>query len=327
MSAESFEWVLDMDPLDKALLWELFGNARISYQDLATKYQQSFNTIKNRIKKLENAGAIQEYTVELSRAMLDLESIKVVITTDGSEDINALLDQIGNHRQIRFFYRAGPNRYEGLAYLAGATEFFEFKQSLESLKAVLKVEIHPIAEFVPDAPPDSKARSAGSKITFSKNQLRVLRCLIGDVRMAIGEIAKQTGITPRRVSKILSELQASGGVHFTIRMNFHALGDIELEYVIQYDDEKTTPKEVIDWVYQQYKREFWHALHYLDEPTVIINLITEDTTRIKEITKRMREIPFVKTITDYLIPQLHRGGHYRDPTEHHLEEMIKEAEL
>ncbi|MFW9831715.1 MAG: AsnC family transcriptional regulator, partial [Candidatus Thorarchaeota archaeon] len=40
-----------MDPLDKALLWELFGNARISFRELGLKYKQSVNTIKNRINK------------------------------------------------------------------------------------------------------------------------------------------------------------------------------------------------------------------------------------------------------------------------------------
>jgi DNA-binding Lrp family transcriptional regulator len=316
-----------MDPLDKALLWELFGNARISFQDLARKYQQSFNTIKNRVKKLEKVGVIQEYTVELSLATLDLEVIQVIITTDGFEKMNELLDQIGSHEQVRYLYRSSPKRYSCSAYIAGATEFFQLKQSLESLRSVLKVEIHPTSVFVPDAPPDSKVRSRGQKVTFTQNQLQVLRCLADDVRMSIGDISKRTDLPPRRVSRILRELQDGGGVHFTMRMNYLAMGDIELEYLIRYDDMKTTPKEIIEWIHDQYPREFWHAITWLDEPTVMVTLLTEDTSHIKEITSRIREISFVRSVTDYLIPEQHRGGHYRDPTQHRLDEMFKQAGL
>jgi DNA-binding Lrp family transcriptional regulator len=316
-----------VDPLDKALLWELFGNARVSFQDLAKKYQQSFNTIKNRVNKLEKAGVIQEYTIELSMAMLDLEELNVVITTDGSENMNTLLEQIGSHRQVRYFYRSGTNRYAGSAFVTGTADFFELKRNLESLESVLKVEIHPITVFVPDAPPESKVRSPGRKVTFSHNQLRVLRCLNDDVRMSISDIARYTDLTPRRVSKILKELREGGGVHFTMRMNYLALGDVELEYIIRYDDRKTSPKEIIEWAYNQYAQDFWHAVTLLDEPTVVVTLLTNDVTRIKEITGRIREIPFVKSVTDHLIPQQHRGGHYKDPTQHRLDELFKEAGL
>ena len=62
--------VLDVDWLDKAIVMELYGNARVPLQDLARKYDRSFNAIKKRVKNLEAVGAIQEYTVELSLNML-----------------------------------------------------------------------------------------------------------------------------------------------------------------------------------------------------------------------------------------------------------------
>ncbi|MFX1317666.1 MAG: winged helix-turn-helix transcriptional regulator [Promethearchaeota archaeon] len=316
-----------MDPLDKALLWELFGNARISFQDLAKKFKQSFNTIKNHVKRLEKMGVIQEYTVELSSAMLDLETLQVIITTNGTEKMNEFLDEVGGHQQIRYLYRSSPNRYSCSAFITGTTEFFQLKQSLESLKAVQKVEFHPVSVFVPNAPAHSKVRNRGKKVSFTQNQLRVLRCLTDDVRMPIGKIAEYTELTPRRVSHILHELQEGGGVHFTMRMNYLALGDVELEYLIRYNDMKTTAKEIIEWIYEQYTSEFWHATTFLDEPTLIITLLTNEPSRIKEITSRIRETPYVRSITDFLIPEQHRGGHYRDPTQHRLDDLFKEAGL
>ena len=69
--------VLDVDWLDKAIVLELHGNARVSHQDLARKYDLSFNAIKKRVKTLEEVGAIQEYTVELSLNMLGADNLSL----------------------------------------------------------------------------------------------------------------------------------------------------------------------------------------------------------------------------------------------------------
>ena len=317
-----------MDWLDKALLWELFGNARVSYQDLARKYELSFNAIKNRVKKLEEVGAIQEYTVELSLAMLGLEPINIAIETDGSETIKSLIDQIGKLKPIRMATRFGNRLYSAFAFVAGTADFFELKMNLESLKSVTKVAIHPMLTIAPYAPPKSKARSRGQKIVFTQNQLRVLKCLTEDVRMPIGEIAKKTSLTSRRISKILRELQEGGGVHFTIRMNYLALGDINLELVIRYNETNTGLNEIVKWFQEHYPNEFWTADQMLDEPTVGISLLVEDPTKVGEITNIVREATFSESVDDYMITsQSYVKLHYRDPSQHHLEELFKEAGL
>ncbi|MFX1342161.1 MAG: winged helix-turn-helix transcriptional regulator, partial [Promethearchaeota archaeon] len=228
-----------MDWLDKALLMELYGNSRISFQDLATKFHLTFNAIKYRVKKLEEIGVIQEYTVELSLEMLGLEPLSIGITTDDTEDMKALIDEIGNHRLVRQAIRVGNKYYGASAYATGTKEFFELKQFLESLNGVTNVEIHPVVSIIPDAPPLSKGKSRGQKVTFTKNQLHVLWCLTEDVRMSVGEIAKRVNLTPRRVSKILQDLQEGGGVHFTARINMLALGDVALSLIIHYNEKET----------------------------------------------------------------------------------------
>ncbi|MFX1343217.1 MAG: Lrp/AsnC family transcriptional regulator [Promethearchaeota archaeon] len=317
-----------MNWLDKAILWQLFGNARISTQDLARKFNLSFNAIKNRVKKLEEIGAIQEYTVELSMAMLGLETIEVHITTDGSENMKSLIDQIGSHQSVRMAYRGGNKKYCAVAVVAGTKDFFALKGFLESLDAVIDVRIHPTVGIAPDAPPNSKARSHGRKVVFTQNQLQVLRCLTGNVRMPVGKISKRTKLTPRRVSKILHELHDGGGVHLTIRINMFAFGDVALELSIRFDEEKTTVSEIVSWFREHYPQEFWNAVQYLDEPRIGISLIIDDLKKVGEITSIAREASFVEEVDDYIIaPQTYVKLHYRDPSQHRLEEMFKEAGL
>ena len=317
-----------MDWLDKALLNQLFGNARISYQVLARKYNLSFNTIKNRVKKLETEGVIQEYTVELSLAMLDVEGLDVQIHTDGSEKIEELVHQIGTHRLIRAAYREQNQKYVAGALVSGTAEFFDLKGFLESLDSVIRVELHPVVTVYSEAPPHSKLRSRGRKVSFTKNQLQVLKYLSENVRMPISEIAKRVNLTPRRVGRILRELEEGGGVHFTIRINWFALGDVILQYYIQYDETKTSVGEIVSWFKEHYPLEFWGAGQRLDEPVITVDIIVEDQKKVGDITKMVRETTFVECVDDVVLtPQTFVKVHYRNPSQHRLDELFKEAGL
>lgn len=317
-----------MDWLDKAIVLELHGNARVSHQDLARKYDLSFNAIKKRVKTLEEVGAIQEYTVELSLNMLGADNLYAGISTDGTENMKALVDQIGNHLFIRFCYRTGNQRYEAQAVVRGAPEFFELKQFLESLDSVTTVEIHPSMWSMPGAPPQSKSRTRGKKVKFTQTQLRVLRCLSDDVRMPVSDIVKRTGLTGRRIKNSLRDLQEGGGVHFTIRFNWITTRTVALDLLVRFDKRKTTTKDIATWFQEHYPLEFWVLIVWLDEPTVIASLNVADLTKVVEITQTVRATPFAEFVEDRIIPlQSYSSGAYRGPSQTMLEEMFKEAGL
>jgi DNA-binding Lrp family transcriptional regulator len=280
------------------------------------------------VKRLEAEGVIQEYTVELSQAMLDTEGLDIEIHTDGSEKIEELINQIGTHRMIGTVYREQNRKYVAGAWVAGTTEFFELKGFLESLDSVTRVELHPVVNVYSETPPHSKLRSRGKKVSFSKNQLQVLKCLSENVRMPISEIAKRINLTPRRVGRILRELEEGGGVHFTIRINWFALGEIILEYYIQYDETKTSVEEIVSWFKEHYPLEFWGAGKRLDEPVITVDIIVEDQKKVGDITKMVREATFVKCVDDVVLtPQTFVKVRYRDPSQHRLEELFREAGL
>lgn len=315
-----------MDWLDKAIMMELYNNARVSVQDLAKQFDVSFNTIKTRIKKLEQTGAIQEYAVELSLEMLDAENLFIDITTDGKENMTILIEQIGNHPLVRFVYRTGNRKYHARAVVAGTVEFFDLKQYIESLDGITMVEFHPYMWIAPYVSPQSKARTRGHKVTFSKNQLRVLQCLVNDVRMPVKEIAKRTRLSPRRVTRILAELRNGGGVHFTMRMVL--FGDVELKLFVQYDETKTTINQIIEWFQEHYFFEFWGATMWLDEPVLEVLLYPIDKAKISEITREVRKLPIVALVEDYLLTKdSFVKGQYPGPSHIRLVEMIKEAGL
>ncbi|WP_342620461.1 Lrp/AsnC family transcriptional regulator [Rhodoferax sp. GW822-FHT02A01] len=54
-----------MDEIDRSLIALLRQNARMSVADLALKLKVSRGTVSNRIRKLEDSGVIQGFTVKL----------------------------------------------------------------------------------------------------------------------------------------------------------------------------------------------------------------------------------------------------------------------
>ncbi len=69
-------WViyLDMenmlDDLDRAILTALIGDARISWKDLAADVGVSSPTIRDRVRRLQDRGIVQGFSVEVSPATL-----------------------------------------------------------------------------------------------------------------------------------------------------------------------------------------------------------------------------------------------------------------
>ena len=216
-----------LDPQDWALVKELHANARVSYQALAKKFGLSPNTIKTRIKRLREQQVLLKSGVVLSRETLGVEDIIAVVSTDGSEMGVHLMEQMATQPMTCEVYRTGDRRYELWAVVSGTSEAFGLKRFLENLDGVIDVEMRPIVFLFPNMDPDYFMHSRGKKVEFTKNQLRVLDHLFYDARMSVSQLAQKTGLTPRRVRKILHDLEEGGGVQFIYGYDIFALGDME----------------------------------------------------------------------------------------------------
>ncbi|MBU0437912.1 Lrp/AsnC family transcriptional regulator [Staphylococcus succinus] len=60
-----------LDELDKAIVSELKINSKISMNDLGKKINLTGQATNNRVKKLEDAGIITGYTIDLNQEALD----------------------------------------------------------------------------------------------------------------------------------------------------------------------------------------------------------------------------------------------------------------
>lgn len=289
----SWGWFI-VDELDKAIMVALDGNGRVSYQVLARRLGVSYNAVKKRVNRLLEVGAIMKFAIELSLAMLDADFFNALIKTDGSEDLDLFMEQLGQRPEFFVIRRFADGSYFGEGSVVGAQGLIELGRFLRRLPVITNVELHPAVLLTPVLSSRSKGNTRGQKVTFTAMQLQVLRCLVEDPRMSITTIARQSGLTPRRIRTILKELQEGGGLHITVRWDRSSFGDIELVVLIQYDDTTTTPSEIFEWFKDQYPFEYWVSAIWADEPTVVVSLTVKDLRAAEAIGAAVKAAPFTK---------------------------------
>ncbi|MFX0079627.1 MAG: winged helix-turn-helix transcriptional regulator [Candidatus Hermodarchaeota archaeon] len=289
-----------MDSQDWALVKELAGNARVSYQALAKKFGLSPNTIKTRINRLREQRVLLRSGIVLSREMLGVEDIIAVISTDGTEVGVHLMEQMAAQPVTCEVYRTGDRRYELWALVSGTSEAFGLKRFLEKLDGVINVEMRPIVFFLPNMDPEYWMNTRGKKVAFTKEQLRVLDHLFWDARMSVSQIAQKTGITPKRVRKILHDLEEGGGVQFITAYDIFALGDMEYRLKIWFDPAHTTGQDLAREIAEKYPNEFWWSSITTNEPILDVGLIINDANQVHPIIREIRTNSHITAIEDFV---------------------------
>ncbi|MFW9965433.1 MAG: winged helix-turn-helix transcriptional regulator [Candidatus Sifarchaeia archaeon] len=314
-----------MDPLDWTLICELCGNSRMPFKELAKKFSISSNTVKNRINRLREQGVIKKFGICVSFETFGAEMVSGFVTTDGSEDVIELMKQIASQPMVCDICRNADRRYEYWAMVKGAKETLGLRRFLTSLDCQTDVHIQPIELFYPNKPATYIGNTRGKKVDFSRNQLRVLKCLCIDSRLPVSQIAKQTGFTPRRVRKILRDLQEGGGIHTYVLYDPFALGDIEYRLRISYDEEQTTGQDVILGLYQKHPEIFWWSTITTNEPIVDVSLIIDRPGKGPPIAAEVKAAAFTKSVEDFVsYPRVVYGINRLNV---HLWDLINEAGL
>ena len=284
-----------MDLVDKRLIATLMGNCRTPYRSLARQVGMSSTAVKKRVDKLIESGVIQQFFPQLRLAMLDADFFLAWITTDGSERDDEFIDQIGSNPMVLEVARVGPRILDVGGEVSGSTGVVELVKFLRGFECVTEVKLHILEPVFPTAlPPQHKYVYRGRKVTFTHSQLRVLKCLIKDTRMPTTEIARRTGLTPRRVRQILKEIREGGGVLLTIRPIFGEAGINSFWIIIGLKENNTPPHEIVKWFHEQYPFEYWNSFIFADEPTLIHFCTAKNLQDIEPIIESVKQAPFTQ---------------------------------
>jgi len=315
---------INLDPINAEINSMLEENCRVTYRELARKTGITTKAVQKRLKKLIDTQIIAEISVELSHAMIDSELVWAEVWTDGTEDELAFYDLIGNNPMVRSVCKTSTGSYLAYSEVEASQGRYELGKYLRGLEAVTKVKLSTLLLPPMVETSASKRFRMGQKISFTQNQLRVLRCLTIDARMPVPQIARQSSLSAKTVRKIIKELNDSGAVHFTIRNLFQPAGMQTFFLRIQLDEDVTDLVEIEKWLREKCFYSFSHSNLVVEEPILWTWFSIPEMRWVEPIVRVVKSAPWAKDVEIIIrLPvRLYKGlGHHR------LEELLTEAGL
>ena len=274
-----------MDAIDKQLWVELSKNCRISYRYLSDKIGISANAIKNRIDNLLETGFINDWYVGFQPAMIDAQFAFIELRMDGSQDEEFMIKFLTDNPMIYVVLPLTTGDFALHAHYTDAASLLELSSFLRSIEGVTDVKIHPTIS------------DSGKKMNLKNLHLRVLRWLVEDPRASVSNLARQTGLTARRVRRIINELEESGAFDFSFIWNPNAGDSLAFISKLRYDSKVTQSTIIDNTMKEKYPLEYFYSHISAVEPVMFSVFMVDHLFDIQMISRYIRKLTGVKALS------------------------------
>jgi DNA-binding Lrp family transcriptional regulator len=276
--------VFSLDSVDIAILKVLEENCRASYQEMSRKFGMSANAVKKRVKKLVETGIIHGFVVYLSPAMADVEVFFTVVEIEQTKKQENVLDLIIEDSHVFSAGSLSDGTCLAFAEYEGSENEEKLRQMLQEIDGIKIVEIHKLL------------LNMGKKVEFKPLHLRVLRCLLEDPRMPATEVASITGLTPRRVRKIIGQLVEGQGVSFATRINLNAGPGVVYYVQLICDETEATHDDVDSWLEKEFSGHYFGSYISVSTPMMLSLFVIDHLREAELFTSRISQGSMIKSV-------------------------------
>ncbi|AEC52452.1 hypothetical protein PNA2_1537 [Pyrococcus sp. NA2] len=144
-----------LDDLDRAILKLLKKDARLTIAEISNQLKKPESTIHFRIKKLQEKGIIEKYTIILGEPIKPKELALVVLEVD-KPIIEDFLDRymeyvtktLSGFQEVLFVAKSGKEKIIALVGGENKENLFKFiEENIESIPTLRSVTVLPISEI------------------------------------------------------------------------------------------------------------------------------------------------------------------------------------
>ena len=128
-----------MDEIDMRIIGELKENGRATASEISRRISLSVPAVAERIRKLEQSGVIEGYTIRVNRNMTGFSLLAfILVTVAGSENIENFRVKLVRERCVlECHHIAGPNDYLLKVLVRDTAELESFlSQTLKKINGV-----------------------------------------------------------------------------------------------------------------------------------------------------------------------------------------------
>ena len=273
-----------MDLLDKSIILELMHNCRVSCQDLAKRCNSSRGVVRKRIKALEEIGVIEHFALWYSFAMVDAYFVLGHIKIKKMVEREKLLNMLEQNAMIHAVIPVASGDVVIHAVVVGIDGLSSLGSSIRKIDGVNEADLHLIQY------------NRGKKVELKKIHLRILAVLFRNSRLSGAEIARRTGLSPRRVRRILNEIITSEGIVFSIARNPARGSGINFYLKIIWDDKITNSQNLKEQFKLLFPEAIWESYISVSSPVLFTRFVVQHIKDVEVISNSASEIEGIKSI-------------------------------
>jgi len=271
-----------MDKLDMKILSILLDNCREPDRQIGKKIGITGGAVKSRIQRMEKNGVIEKFTLKIEPPVLGNNLFYVVVTGQNQEDVLKQASLVGEP------FLVVP--CVGGITVCGIVVTENINQKIELAKNLMK-DVRVLSIF--------QAENVGIPTNFTKTDLEIIEKLIKNPRIKIEDLARQTKLSTKTVTRALEKFHKNDAIVFTLIYD-----PIKLSGYIPYAI-IVGVKDNLDEILVNLEKKFLQSFlqkPFLAKNQIVLFLYSDDIFKLDLLTQKIREANGVVTV-DLFIPK------------------------
>ena len=278
-----------MDNIDLQIIRFLTRDSRTPYKNIASAVGITPSAMKERINKMVSNGIIHRFVVLINPVILGYEKLYVLIVknidkTVKEQDLFKRISLLGD-------VIAYSEELEG-SYIFGLYVKDIAQDKIETVTDLLKpatVEIF----FAAFRPPTT--------MKIHNSDLEIMKCLLSDARMRVEDIAKETSLSPRTVTRRLEKMRENRVLLFTISRDLSSTrltGYMEFDVLINV--EISRHQSILEKIYRELEEYLIFIPDWYQREVIVAVFFCANISTAKLILRRLESYDGVKKVGSFI---------------------------
>ncbi len=271
-----------MDNLDMKILSRLLNNCRESDRQIGMKLGISGGAVRARIQKMEKREIIEEFFIKVEPPVFGYGVLYFVVS---GENINDILEQVSLVGQPYFVVPC-----IGGITVCGIVVKENVKQKVELASKLMK-DFRVLSIF--------EAENTGFSSNLTKTDLEILAKLIKDPRQKIENIAKNTNLSTKTITRCIEKLQENDGIQFTLVYDSRKIENFIPHVILTWIEGDL--KETLENMNNTFSKSYLQ-IPFIAKNQIVMFMYSDNIFKMDELTQKVRTIKNVKS-ADLFIPK------------------------
>lgn len=271
-----------MDNLDIKILSRLLNNCRESDRQVGKELGISGGAVGARIRKMEESGVIERFSVKVEPPILGCGVLYVVVS---GQNIGEILEQASLVGEPFFVVPC-----VGGITVCSIVVREDMERKIQLANRLMK-DVRVLSIF--------EAENPGFDTSLTRTDLEILERLMADPRQKMEELSRGTGLSTKTVTRCIEKLRESGGVQFTVIYDPTKIDGFIPHVILTWIDGDL--KNTLAKMEKEFSGSFLQ-IPFIAKNQIVLFMYSEDIFRMDDLTQKVRSMDNVRS-ADLFIPK------------------------